>query len=231
LSTVVAGRSWRSATCSRQVASSRAIARADGESELTRGSRVDLAHVADRLEVAAFLQRPVHAAVAAQPALELRREVEQVKHVLARVCELLRVERAAVPARVARGLLDAHAEHLAQERVVARLRGQPGEAGRDLGVEDTRHLGGGTAAQQRDVLAPRVHDHLDVRVCEEPGERSEIGRFVERIEHDHLKPLFVADDDLDHTQQRAVAALADELGIDAEAPDRSHALAKRAQRH
>ena len=98
---------------------------------------VDVARVprparAQRHSSSAHARRPL----APQLALQRPGELEQVKHVLARVGELLVVERTAVPARVARGLLHAHADHLAQQRVVAGLRREPGKAGRDLGIED-----------------------------------------------------------------------------------------------
>jgi hypothetical protein len=55
-------------------------------------------------------------------------------------------------------------DHLVQQRLVAELRAQAGEAGRDLGVEDAAQLGRPLAAQQRHVLAPGVDDDLDVGV-------------------------------------------------------------------
>src|SRR6202011_16198 len=54
---------------------------------------------------------------------------------------------------------------------------------------------------------------------------------VERVEHDDLEALCVADDDLDHAQQRAVTPLADELGVEAEAPGCPRAGAEPGQRH
>ena len=74
------------------------------------------------------------------------------------------------------------------------------------------------AAQDRDVLAPGVEDDLDLRVGEHAGQRRGVERRGERVEHlDPLRsPSVRRDGDLDEAQQRAVAALAHELGVDRE---------------
>ena len=81
------------------------------------------------------------------------------------------------------------------------------------------------AAQDRDVLAPGVHDDLDRRVGQHRGKRRRDRRArLERVEHDDL----VADADLHEAEQRPVAALRHELGVDARAgPPRGHAAASR----
>ena len=136
-----------------------------------REDRLGVALVARALERLALLARPLQPAELAQATFELRRELEQVHDVLARVGELLGRERTRVPAREARGLRHAHAEHLAQQRVVRGLRAEPDEAGRDLRVEDVAHLGAEAPAHERDVLASGVHDDLDRGVGEHRGER------------------------------------------------------------
>ena len=68
-------------------------------------------------------------------------ELEQVQDVLARVADLLVAQRPRVPARERRALAQAHAEHLVQQRLVAELGAQAGEAGGDLRVEDVAQLG------------------------------------------------------------------------------------------
>ena len=108
--------------------------------------------------------------------------------VLARVGELLGRQRARVPAREARGLGHAQAEHVGQQRVVGGLRAQPGEAGRDLRVEDVASPRVSSArAQQRDVLAPGVHDDLDRGVGEHAGERRAVEVLGQRV--DERDPL------------------------------------------
>ena len=117
-----------------------------------------------------------------------------------------------------------------QQRLVAELGAQPGEAGGELGVEEVRDARPADAAQQRDVLAAGVHDDLDLRVGEHLGERREVERVVERVEHLDAHVAAGArrlDGDLDEAQQRLVAALAHELRVDAEAPGRAGELGER----
>ena len=61
-----------------------------------------------------------------------------------------------------------------------------------------------------------MDDDLDLGVGEQLRERLQLGLLVQRVEHDDVEALLVGDDDLDQAQQRAVAALADELGVDSE---------------
>ncbi len=70
-----------------------------------------------------------------------------------------------------------------QHVAVAHLRPQTAEPGCDLRVEDVVDLGAPDAAQDRHVLTAGVHDDLDLRIGEDGGERGEIQRGVERVEH------------------------------------------------
>ena len=94
---------------------------------------------------------------------------------------------------------------------VAGLGGEAGEARGDLGVEHVRDVGLPLAAQDRDVLAAGVQHDLDRGVGEHGGERRGV-EALERVEHDDLAP----DADLHEAQQRPVAALGHELGVDPE---------------
>ena len=111
---------------------------------------------------------------------------------------------------------DAH--HLVQERLVAQLRAQAGEAGGDLGVEDAAQLGGPLAAQQRHVLAPGVEDDLDVGVGQQLRQRRGIELLGQRVEDLDADAVVGLDRDLDQAQQRAIAPLAHELRVDAQPP-------------
>ena len=150
-----------------------------------------------------------------------------MQHVLARIADLLVAQRPRVPARVARGLAQPHAQHLAQQRLVAGLRRQPGKAGRDLRVEQPAHLGVPHPPQQRDVLAPGVHDDLDGGIGEHLAQRRWVETVVERVEDLHAHPAVgagVGHGDLDETQQRPIPTLAHELGVDAEPRARAREL-------
>ncbi len=102
-----------------------------------------------------------------------------------------------------------------EEPGVAGLRGEAGEARRDLRVEDVRERGLPGAAEDRDVLPPGVEDDLHGRVGEDRGERRGVAHLRERVEHHDL----LADADLDQAQERPVAALGHELGVDPEPPE------------
>ncbi len=102
-----------------------------------------------------------------------------------------------------------------QQARVPGLRREAGEAGGDLGVEDVREGRAPGAAQDRDVLAARVQDHLDRGVGEHLRQRSGIAEILlQRVEHDDL----LADADLHEAEQRAIAALGHELRVDPEPP-------------
>ena len=105
-----------------------------------------------------------------------------------------------------------------QQRLVADLRAQAGEPGGELRVEDLGDLGVPGPAQQRHVLAAGVHHDLDLRVGEDERQRRAVQLFVERVEHLDAAGAAVVpgDGDLDQAQQRAVAALTHELGVDRE---------------
>ena len=71
------------------------------------------------------------------------------------------------------------------------------------------------AAEDRDVLAAGVQDHLDRGVGEHLRQRSGIAEILlQRVEHDDL----LADADLHEAEQRAIAALGHELRVDPEPP-------------
>ena len=135
-----------------------------------------------------------------------------------RVLELLRGERAPVPLGEPLRPLQPHAEHLPDQRLVALLVAEPEEARGQLGVEDAGDLGGPDPAQDRDVLAARVHHDLDRRIGQHQGQRSGIGRVVsERV--DHLGPhavgrVRVGNCHLGKAQERLVAAFRHELRVD-----------------
>ena len=76
------------------------------------------------------------------------------------------------------------------------------------------------AADQRDVLAPGVHDDLDRRVGEHRRECGPVELLRQRVEdQDALaRVLAFGDRELHQAQQRAVAALAHELGVEASRP-------------
>ncbi len=234
-STDPTGRSSLDAVRSRHAASSRATARARGSSWPTRGSRSQ-AVSGSRSSVAASSRRHSSRAHSsrpdlAQPALELVGELEQVGDVLGGVAQLLGGQRAGVPARVARGLADPAAEHRAEQVAVAGLRARAGEPGGDLGVEDVRDLGAPCAAQDRDVLAAGVEHDLDRRVGEQLRQRRDVdvpragrsGRSA--APSDSAEAV---DRDLHQAQQRAVAALGHELGVDPEAAGCARELGSRA---
>ena len=127
--------------------------------QASSGSRSSVA-VGDR---EALLARPLEPPALAQPALQLVGERQQVLDVLARVAELLGRQRARVPARERGRLREPDLQHVVQQARVARLRGEAGEAGRDLRVEHVRERRVPRAAQDRDVLAAGVQHDLDRR--------------------------------------------------------------------
>ena len=115
-----------------------------------------------------------------------------------------------------------------QQRLVAELGAQAGEAGGELRVEEVRDVRLPDAAQQRDVLAAGVHDDLDGGVGEHGRERRRVERVVERVEDlDATSPSGRHRGDLDEAQQRPVAALAHELRVDPEAPGGAGQLGER----
>ena len=132
--------------------------------------------------------------------------------VAAGVAQLLVGQRPGVPAREARRLGQADPQHVVEQAVVAGLRGEAREARGDLGVEDVGEGGLPLAPQDRHVLAPGVQDDLDRRIGEHLGERRRVKAPDERIEHLHV----LSDHDLHEAEQRAVAALRHELGVQAE---------------
>ena len=76
-----------------------------------------------------------------------------------------------------------------------------------------------------------MDDDLDPGVGEQLRERLQVGLLVQRVEHHDLETLVVCDHGLDHAQQRAVAALADEFGVDPEALRGARARPEGAERH
>ena len=94
-----------------------------------------------------------------------------------------------------------------------------------------RHLGAQHAAQQRDVLAPGVHDDLHRRVGQHarPARRRRSPRRAGRArDAPAARRRRVGDGELDQAQQRAVAALAHELGVERQPPGRRAPISRRA---
>ena len=202
-----------------QLGVKRVHARQPGEDD------VRVALVGGLREREALLARPVEPAERREPVLQDGRGLQQVAHVVAGVVDLLGAQRPRVPAREARALRQPHAEQLVQQRLVAELRAQPREAGCELRVEEVRDVRRPDTAQQRDVLAPGVHDDLDLGVGEQRRERRGVELAVEGVEH--LDPHVFAgnlDRDLHEAQERPVAALAHELGVDAQPAARARQL-------
>ena len=193
-----------------------------GDSRQAFPGRLRVAFVGGALEPSALLDRPLVAAARPQAALQLVGQRQQVDDVFGRVAELLLGQRPGVPARVAGGLAEAYVEDRRQQVAVARLRALAGESGGDLGVEDVRDLGAPGPTQDRDVLAPGVQDDFDRRVGQQRGQWSEVDRLVEAVDHDRPDArragARVLDRDLGQAQQRPVATLGHELGVDPEPP-------------
>ena len=145
-----------------------------------------------------------------------------MRDVLGGVAELLRGQRACVPARVARGLADPPAEHRPEQVAVPGLRARAHEPRGELRVEDVGDLGRPGAAQDRHVLAAGVEHNLDRRVREQLRDRRHVGVALERVDQVDarlaLGTRVVVDRDLYQAEQRPVAALGHELGVDADAP-------------
>ncbi len=111
------------------------------------------------------------------------------------------------------------------------MRAQSGEARGHLRVEHVAHLRVEATADQRDVLAPGVHDDLDCGVGEHLGERRSVELLGQRVnDQDALVrvPGF-GDRELHQAQQRAVAALAHELRVQRQAAGRAGAVGQRLQ--
>ena len=167
------------------------------------------------------LRRPV----SLQAPLELVGELEQVRDVLGGVAQLLGGQRPGVPARVAGGLADPAAEHRAEQVAVPGLGARAHEPGGELGVEDVRDLGAPGPAEDRHVLAAGVEHDLDRRVGQQlrravststSPRASRSARCAGR-----RRRARVVDRDLHQAQERAVAALGHELGVDSDAPVRA----------
>ena len=166
-----------------------------------------------------------------QATFEHLRELEQVDHVLPRVGDLLGRQRAGVPAGEARGLGQPQPQQGGQQRVVGALGPESREPGGDLGVEHVRDLGPEAPAQQGHVLAPGVHHHAYLRVGQDIGQRRAVEVVLEGVEdHDPLVgSLALGNRQLDQAQQRPVAPLAHELGVQSEPPGGSRTGGQLAQ--
>ena len=226
------GRSCVRAVSSRHSTSSRAIARSLGSSEFTRGRREKIT-AGSRSSVACASAKHSSRAQSRRPSareavLQHGRRLQQVADVVAGVVDLLGAQRPRVPAREARALGQPDAEQLVQQRLVAELRAQPGEAGGELRVEEVRDLRRPDAAQQRDVLAAGVHDDLDRpdrRAAAASGAGSSAPSSGSRTSM--RTPSSDLDGDLHEAQQRAVAPLAHELRVDAEPPGLAREVGER----
>ena len=188
---------------------------ADAGQALPGAVRVPL--VGGRLQAPAFLARPRLASGLAQPALDLVGQLEQVGHVLGGVAELLGGERSRVPAGVAGRLADAAAEHRSEQVAVAGLRAGADEPGRQLRVEQVGDLGPPGAAEDRHVLAAGVEHDLDGRIAQQLRHRRDVHPAAQRIDQIDAWTAAVrrvVHGDLDQAQERPVAALGHELGVD-----------------
>src|SRR5207248_5823900 len=96
-------------------------------------------------------------------------------------------------------------------------------AGCDLRVEDAPHLRVKAPAHERDVLTTRVHDRAHAGIGEDLRKRPAVEIIRQRV--DQLDALAhradVWDRQLNQAQQRAVAALAHELGVHREGLSRA----------
>ena len=167
LSTVDAGRSARAGRVlapSDELARDRAdLAVQPVDAGQAGEHRVDLALVGHVLQRAALLPCPAQPAALLQARLQGVGDLQQVQDVLAGVVDLLAAQGPRVPLREARALAQPHAEQLGDERLVAELRAQAGEARRQLRVEDVADLGVPRALQERHVLARGMEHELDRR--------------------------------------------------------------------
>ena len=219
------GRSSRSAVRSRHAASSRATARSRGSSP-TRGAAAARPRRHRARRSTPRSRRHSSRAHSSRPRSRSRPwrssvERQQMLDVLAGVAQLLGRQRPLVPAREAGRLGQPDAQHVVQQPEVAGLGREAGEPGGDLGVEHARDVGAPLPAQQRHVLAAGVQDHLDRGSASTSA--SGAGSKPAPSERVQQRDL-VADDDLHEAQQRPVAALGHELGVDAEPPFGSGAL-------
>ena len=155
-----------------------------------------------------------------QPLVQRVAQLEQVQHVLARVGELLGRQRPRVPARVARALGDVQSQHAAEQVAVAGLRARGRRSRRrpacrrrwsprfSRRAAAARRPGARRAARSRsrDRRAPRA---------------SGVGSSASSVSNSAIRTpsgrVGVVGDDLHEAQQRAVAALRHELGVDPEA--------------
>ena len=184
---------------------------------LPHGLRVPL--VGGRLQPPAFLHGPVEAARAGQSLLDHVRQLQQVGHVLGRVAQLLAGQRPRVPAGVAGGLAHTQAEHRAEQVAVAGLGALADEAGGDLGVEDVGQMCLPGTAQDRHVLAPGVQHDLHLGVRQQLRQRAHIDAAVQPVDQDRADAGGLArilHGHLRQAQERAVATLRHELGVDPE---------------
>ena len=233
-STCPTGRSSSRAVRSRHAPSARAAARClPRELVDLRQPPPDLVGVAlvgDVLQVAALLARPLEPALLVEALLERGRELEQVLDVAARVVDLLLRQRPLVPAREARGLRHADAEHVVQHVAVAHLRAQAAEP---AAICVSKMFVTSVATTRRRIATswrPACMTTSIVGVGQHLGERLVVeARAVERVEHGHVDLVAVAvrDRDLHEAQQRLVAPLGHELGVDADSPTGAGALGKR----
>jgi hypothetical protein len=82
------------------------------------------------------------------------------------------------------------------------------------------------------MLAAGVQHGLDLGVAPDLGERLEVEALAERVEQlDVLAAALERDHDLDEAEQRAVAALRNELRVDSEATGSSSARCDLGGRH
>ena len=180
---------------------------------------VGVALVGGGLEAPALLAGPIEAAGLLEAALNLVGELEQVGDVLGGVAQLLGGQRPRVPARVARGLPDPAPSIVAEQVAVTGLRARAANPAASWVSKMFVDLRGPRAAEDRDVLAAGVEHDLDRRVgraAPPPGSTStpDSSGSISSMRGSAARRRRLVDRDLDQAQQRPVAALGHELGVD-----------------
>ena len=143
--------------------------------------------------------------------LQSRGQRQQVAYVIERVFDLLGGQRAARPVSARVGLGELLSQESAHSFRVADLGGQAGESGGDLGVKHRPHQAR-ERQQHLEVLAGGMHDLDDAGGGQHARQRRQIGER-ERIDAHGV----VRRRQLHEAQLRAIGALAQELGVQADA--------------
>ena len=167
----------------------------------------------------AFAQCPFQAPECPQLFGEHVAQLQQVGDVVQGVGDLALRNRTDQPVGEPVGLGERNAEHLVHQ-AGQRRRGEPEEAGDDLGVEDGG--GDGPAGRHEHIeILRRGVGHRDARPAEDPGQRRRVHR--ERVDERHdARP-----GDLNECQVGDVGLLGVELGVEAVAVLRGHFVHQR----